>query len=113
MNVTDVNFISYKAVKILETGSPNKYFDGLAAGKLTAINFGGWIKNEIEQEHCGIYVDPARPQDFVTAIKPFVNDPGLLSQYQRAGRKLAERKYSRNLLSERFWDIVKSACSVA
>ena len=40
MNVTDATFICYKPVPILETGSPNKYFDGLAAGKLILINFG-------------------------------------------------------------------------
>ena len=47
MNITDANFICYQPVKILETGSPNKYFDGLAAGKLTIVNFGGWVEEEI------------------------------------------------------------------
>ena len=44
MNVTDAAFICYKPLPVLETGSPNKYFDGLAAGKLILVNFGGWIK---------------------------------------------------------------------
>lgn len=106
MNITDANFISYQRVKILETGSPNKYFDGLAAGKLTIINFEGWIRKEIEKEACGIFLDPGCPEDFVRKIRPFLENERLVEAYQRSGRRLAERKYSRNILAARFVDIL-------
>lgn len=105
MNVTDATFICYKNVPILETGSPNKFFDGLAAGKLIIVNFGGWIKNEITEAHCGIYVDPLSPTDFVKKISPFISDKQLLKEYQQASRQLAEQKYSRKILSKRFQEI--------
>lgn len=108
MNVTDATFICYKALPVLETGSPNKYFDGLAAGKLIAINFGGWIREEIENKNCGIFVDPRYPSDFVTKIEPFVLDAEKLRQCQQASRLLAETKYSRELLSEKFAEIVRA-----
>ena len=104
MNVTDANFVSYLPVKILETGSPNKYFDGLAAGKLTIINFGGWIEDEIERERCGIRL--AHAEDFVGAITPFLNERALLARYRAAARALALEKYSRTELSKRFTRIV-------
>ena len=110
MNITDATFICYQPFPILETGSPNKYFDGLAAAKLTIVNFGGWIKDEISKEGCGIYADPRRPEDFVTAIRPFIQDPWLLKQYQQRARKLAERKYSRQILGDRFRRIITDAC---
>jgi glycosyltransferase involved in cell wall biosynthesis len=102
LNVTDAAFISYKPVPVLETGSPNKFFDGLAAGKLIVINFGGWIKKEIEENRCGFYTDPFQPTDFVKKIRPFLFDKDLLSEYQQAARQLAEKKYSRSLLSMQF-----------
>lgn len=102
MSVTDAVFVCYKHVPILETGCPNKFFDGLASGKLIVINFGGWIKKEIEENHCGICVDPGQPADFVAKIIPFISDRSLLQQYQQAARALGERKYSRNHLSEVF-----------
>lgn len=105
MNVTDVAFICYKPLPVLETGSPNKYFDGLAAGKMIAINFGGWIKEEIEGKACGIYADPRFPTDFVKKIEPFVFDSERLKQCQQASRLLAETKYSREILSARFAEI--------
>ncbi|MBK5277231.1 MAG: glycosyltransferase family 4 protein [Bacteroidia bacterium] len=102
MKVTDASFVCYKNLPILETGSPNKYFDGLAAGKLIVINFGGWIKKEIEEAGCGIYVNPLQPTDFVKKIRPFLSDQKFLLQYQASSRTLAERKYSRRQLSEAF-----------
>jgi glycosyltransferase involved in cell wall biosynthesis len=108
MNVTDAAFICYKPVPVLETGSPNKYFDGLAAGKLIIVNFGGWIKEEIEKRDCGIYINPNRPTDFIKKIFPYLNDTGHLSQSQQASRLLAEESYSRKILSERFARIFKS-----
>jgi len=102
MNVTDASFISYQDFPILETGSPNKYFDGLAAGKLIVVNFGGWIKKEIEDNDCGFYVDPNDPSEFPKKIKPFLTDKSMLEKYSDASRKLAEQKYSRAELSKKF-----------
>lgn len=102
MNITDVVFVCYKPVPILETGSPNKFFDGLASGKMIIVNFGGWIKEEVDENRCGIYVDPRKPVDFVRKITPFISEPKLLQQYQHAARVLGERKYSRKILSETF-----------
>lgn len=102
MNVTDATFICYKPLPVLETGSPNKYFDGLAAGKLILINFGGWIKNEIENQSCGIFLDPKYPADFVKKITPFLDDTQKLKHCQQASRLLAEANYSRKILGEKF-----------
>jgi glycosyltransferase involved in cell wall biosynthesis len=107
LNVTDASFVCYKNVPILETGSPNKFFDGLAAGKLIIVNFGGWIKAEIEDARCGIIVDPAHPTDFVKKISPFLSDPVQLKNYQAASRQLGETKYARKILSEKFSSLFK------
>jgi glycosyltransferase involved in cell wall biosynthesis len=100
--VTDAIFVCYRQAAVLETGSPNKYFDGLAAGKLVVINFGGWIRAEVERTGCGIWVNPQQPETFVSGIAPFVHDAGLLQRYQSRARQLAETNYARTLLSQRF-----------
>ena len=51
---SDAVYVSFKDVKVLSTGSPNKFFDSLAAGKLTIINFEGWIRNVITKNKCGV-----------------------------------------------------------
>jgi glycosyltransferase involved in cell wall biosynthesis len=102
MNVTDASFICYKPLAILETGSPNKFFDALAAGKLIIINFGGWIKKEIEENKCGFYVDPNRPGDIVNKLSEVLNDKVKFEEMKKSSRSLAERKYSRQRLT-RSW----------
>jgi len=108
MNVTDAVFISYKNIPILQTGAPNKYFDGLASGKLIIANFGGWIRAEIEKVGCGIYIDPKQPFDFVKKIQSFVLDTNKTYEFQRAARMLAESRYDRKKLSIEFVNIFTS-----
>ena len=105
LNITDAVFVSFKPVPVLETGSPNKYFDGLAAGKLIVINFGGWIKKEIEENQCGFYYNPQQPTEFVKKLSGYLYEGDLLARAQAASRKLGEDRYSRKILSESFFSI--------
>ncbi len=109
MNVTDASFICYKPVPVLETGSPNKYFDGLASGKMIIINFGGWIKEEIEENNCGVYVNPLEPADFVRKISYIISNKELQHQFSSNARLLAERSYARENLGNKFADIFNFA----
>jgi glycosyltransferase involved in cell wall biosynthesis len=95
LNITDAAFISYLPLPVLETGSPNKYFDALAAGKLIVVNFKGWIKDEINTNTCGVYID--KPENFPEKILPFIQQRQILEQYQQNSRALAERSYARKL----------------
>jgi len=101
-NVTDAVLVSYRNLPVLKTGSPNKYFDGLAAGKLMVVNVGGWMKDELLQQACGIAVDPKNPADLVNQVKSFLTDSGRLKAYQQNARWLAETTYSRIKISKRF-----------
>jgi glycosyltransferase involved in cell wall biosynthesis len=107
MNVTDATLVCYRPVPVLETGSPNKYFDGLAAGKLIVVNFSGWIRQEVEARRCGVYVSANNPESFVHTITPFLNNASALLTYQENSRALAEEKYNRTLLSGTFVGMVK------
>ena len=101
MTIADGIFVCYRPAIILETGSPNKFFDGLAAGKMIVINFKGWIKDEIETAQCGFYVDPKSAIDFVVKIKELLSSQKL-EEYKKNSRLLAETKFSREKLT-RFW----------
>ncbi|MBL7852292.1 MAG: glycosyltransferase family 4 protein [Cyclobacteriaceae bacterium] len=102
MKETDAVFVSYLPSPILETGCPNKYFDGLASGKLIIVNFGGWIRTETEQAGCGVFVDQSDPHAFVRQLEPFIRDPSRLAEAQRRARHLGEERYSRRQLGDDF-----------
>jgi glycosyltransferase involved in cell wall biosynthesis len=110
LNVTDAVYISFARIPVLETGSPNKFFDALAAGKICLVNFGGWIRELVESQICGKYTDPEQPGSFYAAIEPFLRDPALKNRYQQNARQLAEEHFSRTLLTEQFVDLFKTCC---
>lgn len=90
----DVTYISFKNVPVLATGSPNKFFDGIAAKKPVIINFKGWIAGLINKNNCGFYADPLHPKDFVLKAKAYLHDiTTLLSAGENAG-KLARGSFA-------------------
>ncbi|RED98955.1 glycosyltransferase family 4 protein [Marinoscillum furvescens] len=108
MEQLDVCYVSFKNLEILNTGSPNKFFDGLAAGKLIITNFGGWIRNLIEKNQCGFYHDPTESEDFIRKIREFVDNPHLLHTYQKNARTLAENYYSKELQVQKLLNIMSN-----
>jgi glycosyltransferase involved in cell wall biosynthesis len=95
-------YTSFDNYPILQTNSPNKFFDSLAAGKLTIVNTQGWLRDLVEQHRCGFYADPAQPEDFLRQLWPYLNQDGLLSQAQQQARSLAEQQFSRDLITRKF-----------
>ncbi|HNP19249.1 MAG TPA: glycosyltransferase family 4 protein [Fulvivirga sp.] len=91
MNEVDAIYVSFLKAPILSSGSPNKFFDGLAAGKLIIINFKGWIKTLIEKHECGFYHDPTQPKDFFELVKPYIERKEKLAEAQQNARILAEQ----------------------
>lgn len=104
----DAVYISFKNIEILNTGSPNKFFDGLAAGKLIIVNFGGWIRNVIEYSRCGFYHDPEHPEEFARKLQVFLKEPDLVQKYQKQARKLAETYYDKNLQIQKLLKILSN-----
>lgn len=97
LNITDAVYISYAPAPVLQTGSPNKFFDGLAAGKLIILNNNGWLREITELNKCGFYANPQKPETFVDKLTPFIKDPNMLFSYQKNARNVAEQYYSKDL----------------
>lgn len=101
----DAFYVSFKKVDILHTGSPNKYFDGLAAGKLMILNLGGWLKDLTEMNQCGFAYDPESPLEFVEKLIPYLQNENLLFQAQENSLRLAG-EYSVSLARKKLVDFI-------
>jgi glycosyltransferase involved in cell wall biosynthesis len=102
LNISDATYTSFDTKPILETNSPNKFFDSLATGKLTIVNTKGWLKDLVEKNECGFYADPHDPSGFIKSLKPFLTDKNLLKKYQQNARALAEKEFSVEELTKEF-----------
>lgn len=87
-------YISFGDAPVLQTNSPNKFFDGLAAGKLILTNTKGWIKELVESQECGLYASPKELESVYIELISFLKNPEKLSHYQKNARKLAEDRFS-------------------
>lgn len=98
----------YASYPILETGSPNKFFDGLAAGKPVVVNTGGWLRRLAEENKAGIYTPPGDHEALASALVRLARDSALAEELGRNGRALAEREFDANLLAARFRETLES-----
>lgn len=82
--------------------SPNKFFDYIASGLPIVNNYPGWLADMINENHCGIAVEPEKPELFADALIQMADRPDLRKEFGENGRVLAEREFARDLLGTKF-----------
>ncbi|MFN3403222.1 MAG: glycosyltransferase family 4 protein [Cytophagaceae bacterium] len=107
LDISDASYISFLDIKALETGSPNKFFDSLAAGKITIVNFGGWIAELVESRKTGFYYSPYNTKEFVEKLKMLIEDKVLAAQFKINSRKLAEEKFSEEKMTQEVIKVIE------
>ena len=107
LNVTDAAYVSFISKPIMETNSPNKFFDALAAGKLIITNTKGWVKDIIEEEECGFYYNPDQPDVFIDKLREYLESKSSLSKAQHQARRLAENKFARSVQVRRLVELIE------
>jgi glycosyltransferase involved in cell wall biosynthesis len=88
---SDLGLMVLKNIKIFETACPNKFFDYLVFGKPILFNFGGEIKEMLESESAGVFVEPNNPKSMVEMILKLKDNPEWLRKMGKNARVLAER----------------------
>lgn len=88
--------------------SPNKFFDYIASGLPVVNNYPGWLADMINENKCGIAVEPGNPELFADAMMKLADHPELREEYGKNGHALAEREFARDLLGEKFVDFLET-----
>ena len=87
--------------------SPNKFFDFISAGLPVLNNYPGWLADLIGEHRCGIAVAPDNPRAFADALEYLAEHPEERREMGRNARRLAEEKFSREIMAERFVDLLE------
>ncbi len=95
--ISDMAYISFDHLPILETNSPNKFFDALAAGKAILVNHKGWVYDLVKTNQLGFYFDPKNPLETFDLLDNLALNPQTLAQYQKNARNLAEQHFSKEM----------------
>ena len=108
VNLCDVSLVTFLNLPILYTNSPNKLFDSLSAGIPVVVNSSGWTRTMVEENQCGAYVDPEKPEELAALAMQWKNNPASLAKMGKKARKLAETKYDKTILCREFVKAVNS-----
>ena len=90
------SYISFVDVPILQSCSPNKFFDSIASGRLIVTNTNGWIRELVEKNECGFYADS--PITFFEKLKPFTTTKKMLKKAQMNAKNLAINEFDKTVL---------------
>ena len=108
MERADIGLMVLKNVPAFYYGtSPNKFFDYIASGLPIVNNYPGWLAGMIEENKCGIAVEPENPEAFADAVEKLADNPELREACGKNGRALAEREFSRDLLGAKFVEFLE------
>jgi glycosyltransferase involved in cell wall biosynthesis len=94
-------YVGFRPEPILESNSPNKFFDALAARVPVLLGVSGWLANEVRQVHSGV-VMADYPSDLDALQTLMRQDPVAL---QQGCAKLASR-YSKDMLVQHVLDVL-------
>jgi glycosyltransferase involved in cell wall biosynthesis len=103
----DITLTIYKNIPLLQTCSPNKFFDSLASGKAVITNMDGWIRSIVELNNCGIYSRPDCVEEFAYNILHLRDNKNKLKLMNLNARIVAEREFSREVLTKQMNEIFR------
>lgn len=82
--------------------SPNKFFDYIASGLPTLINYPGWLAEIVKAEQCGYAVEPDNPEAFADALVHAADHREALKRMGERSLTLAQTQFDRALLADDF-----------
>ena len=101
VGAADVTLTIFAPHPILETNSPNKFFDSLAAGKPVVVNLGGWLRGLVEENDAGVWVPAGNAEALAGALSALAANQDKVEQMGRNARALAEREFGRDEMADR------------
>jgi glycosyltransferase involved in cell wall biosynthesis len=104
----DINVVTFRHEPLFFENSPNKFFDGIAAGLPAVFNRTTWLEPWLERYGCGIVCKSERPgEEMAEAIRGLAGDPERRRRMGQGARRLAEEVFSRDKLAEQYLAVLK------
>ena len=107
VNCCDASIVTFLNLSVLNTNSPNKFFDSLAAGKPVIVNSSGWTKDIVEKNNCGFYTDPEKPEQLAEKLLDVKDDKQLRETWGDNARKLALEEYNKDILTAKLAEVLE------
>lgn len=104
-----VSLVPLKGTPVLDTSSPNKFFESLAAGMPVIQNTQGWMKDFLIQHEVGFTLDPNDPVQLAQKIIDLDTQQDKLEEMGTRAKVLAAQLFDKDYLAQKILDGITQA----
>lgn len=102
-----VSLVPLKGKPVLDTSSPNKFFESLAAGVPVVQNTNGWMKEFLDFYQVGFTIAPNNARGLADLLIRLSDDSETLREMGLRGKRLAKRYFDKDVLAAKMLDVLK------
>jgi len=103
-----VSLVPLKGTPVLDTSSPNKFFESLAAGVPVVQNTNGWMRDFLEEHQVGFTIDPNDPLALAECLIQLSGSPELLAVMGERGQKVAREQFDKRILADKMLTAIEN-----
>ncbi len=107
-----VSLIPLKGIPVLDTSSPNKFFESLAAGVPVLQTTQGWMKDFLAEHHIGFTLDPDDPAALAQQLIHLDADPAQAAAMGSHAHTIARQYFDKDYLAAKMLAVIHQ-CSKA
>lgn len=96
-----VSLVPLKGLKVLDTSSPNKFFESLAAGVPVIQTTGGWMKDFLDRYNIGFTVDPDNPIELADLLLRLSDNYDMLLSMGQKAKEIASKEFNKDILADK------------
>jgi len=97
-----------KDTPVLNTSSPNKFFESLAAGVAVVQTTNGWMKDFVSEHEVGFTVDPNNAQELANLLIEIDSNPNLQDKMGQRAMAIAKLEFDKTILSKRMLSAIEN-----
>ncbi|MEP1087405.1 glycosyltransferase family 4 protein [Algoriphagus sp.] len=96
-----VSLVPLKGTPILDTSSPNKFFESLSAGVPVIQNTQGWMKDFLITHQVGFTLPPSDPEALAELIESLASNPALQAEMQTKALRISKLEFDKTKLANK------------
>lgn len=103
-----VSLVPLKGEKVLDTSSPNKFFESLASGIPVIQTTNGWMKDFLELHKVGFTLNPNDPKALAETLIFLDSNPELLTELGKNASLIASKEFDKSNLAYKMIKAIES-----
>ncbi len=96
-----VSLVPLKGTPVLDTSSPNKFFESLAAGVPVIQNTNGWMKDFLTEHQVGYTLPPDEPEQLADLLIHLKGSPDKVKQMGSRASQIAAQEFDKTYLANK------------